>query len=186
MFSQWNILLHIFTQLALIFMKLPKIFFQSMVVEEPSPGAVMPADARHPCPWPQVTTVCEISWPSSGSPKIKPCQPYKRSFLPSDSLIMEFSSCPNSSHWIKGQLQQGGQLLPGWKALCQQLLNDIFCLQLCHVMPRFCRLVALQDLMPITFSSPRSQPEVVHFLISNESPYFSSIGKSKISASSFV
>ena len=27
--------------------------------------------------------------------------------------------------------------------------------------------------MPITFSSPRAQPEVVYFLISNESPYFS-------------
>ena len=36
--------------------------------------------------------------------------------------------------------------------------------------------------MPITFSSPRAQPEVVHFLISNESPYFSNC-KSKISAS---
>ena len=40
----------------------------------------------------------------------------------------------------------------------------------------------LKDVMPITFSSPRAQPEVVHFLISNESPYFSSC-KSKISAS---
>ena len=40
----------------------------------------------------------------------------------------------------------------------------------------------LKDLMPITFSSSRAQPEVVHFLISNESPYFSSC-KSKISAS---
>ena len=29
--------------------------------------------------------------------------------------------------------------------------------------------------MPITFSSPRAQPEVVHFLISNESPYFSTV-----------
>ena len=28
----------------------------------------------------------------------------------------------------------------------------------------------LKALMPITFSSPRAQPEVVHFLISNESP----------------
>ena len=36
--------------------------------------------------------------------------------------------------------------------------------------------------MPITFSSPRAQPEVVYFLISNESPYFSDC-KSKISAS---
>ena len=36
--------------------------------------------------------------------------------------------------------------------------------------------------MPITFSSPRAQLEVVHFLILNESPYFSSC-KSKISAS---
>ena len=35
--------------------------------------------------------------------------------------------------------------------------------------------------MPITFSSLRAQPEVVHFLISNESPYFSGC-KSKISA----
>ena len=26
--------------------------------------------------------------------------------------------------------------------------------------------------MPITFSSPKAQPEVVYFLISNESPYF--------------
>ena len=34
----------------------------------------------------------------------------------------------------------------------------------------------------ITFSSPRAQPEVVYFLISNESPYFSDC-KSKISAS---
>ena len=40
----------------------------------------------------------------------------------------------------------------------------------------------LKDLMPITFSSPRAQPEVVQFLITNESPYFSSC-KSKISAS---
>ena len=35
--------------------------------------------------------------------------------------------------------------------------------------------------MPITFSSPRAQPEVVYFLISNESPYFCYC-KSKISA----
>ena len=35
----------------------------------------------------------------------------------------------------------------------------------------------LKDLMPITFSSPRAQPEVVHFLISNESPYFSIYNK---------
>ena len=40
----------------------------------------------------------------------------------------------------------------------------------------------LKALMPITFSSPRAQPEVVYFLISNESPYFSDC-KSKISAS---
>ena len=40
----------------------------------------------------------------------------------------------------------------------------------------------LKDLMLNTFSSPRAQPEVVHFLISKESPYFSSC-KSKISAS---
>ena len=40
----------------------------------------------------------------------------------------------------------------------------------------------LKDLMPITFSSPRAQPEVVYFLISNESSYFSNC-KSKISAS---
>ena len=39
----------------------------------------------------------------------------------------------------------------------------------------------LKALMPITFSSPRAQPEVVHFLISNESPYFSGC-KSKILA----
>ena len=44
------------------------------------------------------------------------------------------------------------------------------------------RVVILKDLMPITFSSPRVQPEVVYFLISNESPYFSNC-KSKISAS---
>ena len=30
----------------------------------------------------------------------------------------------------------------------------------------------LKDLMPITFSSPRAQPQVAHFLISNESPLF--------------
>ena len=42
--------------------------------------------------------------------------------------------------------------------------------------------LTLKDLMPIPFSSPKAQPEVVHFLISNESPYFSSC-KSKISAS---
>ena len=42
--------------------------------------------------------------------------------------------------------------------------------------------LTLKDLMPITFSSPMAQPEVVQFLISNESPYFSSC-KSKISAS---
>ena len=41
---------------------------------------------------------------------------------------------------------------------------------------------ALKDLMPIAFSSPRAQPEVVYFLISNESPYFSYC-KSTISAS---
>ena len=40
----------------------------------------------------------------------------------------------------------------------------------------------LKDLMPITFSPPSAQPEVVHFLISNESPYFSSC-KPKISTS---
>ena len=37
-------------------------------------------------------------------------------------------------------------------------------------------------LMPITFSSPRAQPEVVFFWYQNESPYFSNC-KSKISAS---
>ena len=42
----------------------------------------------------------------------------------------------------------------------------------------------LKALMPITFSSPRAQPEVVYFLIPNESPYFSDC-KSKISASKF-
>ena len=31
----------------------------------------------------------------------------------------------------------------------------------------------LKALMPITFSSPRAQPEVVYFFVSNESPYFS-------------
>ena len=31
----------------------------------------------------------------------------------------------------------------------------------------------LKTLLPITFSSPRAQPEVQHFLIPNESPYFS-------------
>ena len=40
----------------------------------------------------------------------------------------------------------------------------------------------LKALMPITFSSPRAQPEVVYFLIPKESPYFSDC-KSKISAS---
>ena len=40
----------------------------------------------------------------------------------------------------------------------------------------------VRDLMSITFSSPRAQPEVVHFLTSNENPYFSSC-KAKISAS---
>ena len=30
----------------------------------------------------------------------------------------------------------------------------------------------LKALMPITFSSPGAQPEVVYFLVSNESPYF--------------
>ena len=35
--------------------------------------------------------------------------------------------------------------------------------------------------LPITFSSPSAQPEVVHFLISNESPYFPGY-KSKILA----
>ena len=43
-------------------------------------------------------------------------------------------------------------------------------------------LMQLKALMPITFSSPRAQPEVVYFLISNENPYFSDC-KSKISAS---
>ena len=32
--------------------------------------------------------------------------------------------------------------------------------------------ILLKALMPITFSSPGAQPEVVYFLISNESPYF--------------
>ena len=40
----------------------------------------------------------------------------------------------------------------------------------------------LKDLMLITFSSPTAQAEVVYFLISNESPYFSYC-KSKILAS---
>ena len=40
----------------------------------------------------------------------------------------------------------------------------------------------LKDLMPITFSSPRAKPEVVYFLVSNESSYFSNC-KSKFSAS---
>ena len=40
----------------------------------------------------------------------------------------------------------------------------------------------LKALMPITFSSPRAQPEVVLFLVSNESPYFSHYNP-KISAS---
>ena len=40
----------------------------------------------------------------------------------------------------------------------------------------------LKDLMPITFSSPRAQPEVVYVLISNENPYFSN-SKSESSAS---
>ena len=42
-------------------------------------------------------------------------------------------------------------------------------------------ILLLKALMPITFSSTRAQPEVVHFLISNESPYFSGC-KSKILA----
>ena len=42
-------------------------------------------------------------------------------------------------------------------------------------------IVLLKTHMPITFSSSRAQPEVVHFLISNESPYFSGC-KSKILA----
>ena len=46
----------------------------------------------------------EIPWPSSGSPKIKPCQPCKI-ISAIYGPIMEFSSCPNSSHKIKGQLQ---------------------------------------------------------------------------------
>ena len=40
----------------------------------------------------------------------------------------------------------------------------------------------LKALMPITFSSPRAQPEVVYFLVSNKSPYFSHC-KSEISPS---
>ena len=43
-------------------------------------------------------------------------------------------------------------------------------------------LSILKALMPITFSSPRAQPEVVLFLVSNESPYFSHYNP-KISAS---
>ena len=35
--------------------------------------------------------------------------------------------------------------------------------------------LVLKDLMLITFSSPRAQPEAVQFLILNESPYFSSL-----------
>ena len=45
--------------------------------------------------------------------------------------------------------------------------------------PQECQSSTLKALMPITFSSPRAQPEVVYFLISNESPYFSDC-KSKI------
>ena len=49
---------------------------------------------------------------------------------------------------------------------------------------KFCNCIGgcLKALMLITFSSPRAQPEVVYFLISSESPYFSDC-KSKISAS---
>ena len=43
-------------------------------------------------------------------------------------------------------------------------------------------LTCLKALMPITFSSPRTQPEVVYFLVSNESPYFSNC-RSEISPS---
>ena len=43
-------------------------------------------------------------------------------------------------------------------------------------------ILRLKALMPITFSSPRAQPEVVYFLVSNESPYFSNC-KSEISPS---
>ena len=43
-------------------------------------------------------------------------------------------------------------------------------------------VLILKALMPITFSSPRAQPEVVYFLVSNESPYFSNC-KSEISPS---
>ena len=53
---------------------------------------------------------------------------------------------------------------------------------MCYHLYLFIFHVCLKDLMPITFSSPRAQPEVVHFLISNESPYFSGC-KSKILAS---
>ena len=42
-------------------------------------------------------------------------------------------------------------------------------------------ICTLKALMLITFSSPRAQPEVEHFLISNESLYFSGC-KSKIVA----
>ena len=36
-----------------------------------------------------------------------------------------------------------------------------------------CYMTCVKDLMPITFSSPRAQPEVVYFLIPNENQYFS-------------
>ena len=71
-------------------------FFYRMFYKE-APWVVMPADARHSCPWPQVAMVCEIPWPSSESPKIKPCQPCKI-ISTIYGPIMEFSSCPNSSH----------------------------------------------------------------------------------------
>ena len=61
------------------------------------PRVAMPTDARHSCPWPQVSTVCEIPWPSSGSSKIKPCQPCKI-ISAICSPVMEFSSCSNSIH----------------------------------------------------------------------------------------
>ena len=44
-----------------------------------------------------VSTVCEIPRSSSGSPKIKPCQPFKI-ISTIYGPIMELSSCPNSSY----------------------------------------------------------------------------------------
>ena len=59
-------------------------------------------------------------------------------------------------------LDQFYEISRNWGSFCTKMIAS-----------RLKKLAQFKALMPITFSSPRAQPEVVYFLISNESPYFS-------------